>query len=121
MCIYSDSGRERKIKFNQWKREKKWSNEYYFFYLDQQTIADTSKMKNKGFAKKNKKMKELKGKVKELELLGENLKKENERPEKNNKRIQIQNIVTAKQACKWYQQWKAFKTKYRKLKVIHMT
>ena len=54
-----------------------------------------------------------------MEFLGENLKKENERMKNKNKRLQIQNSVTAKQACKWYQQRKAFKTKYQKLKVLH--
>ena len=55
-----------------------------------------------------------------MEFLGENLKKENERLNKNNKRLQTQNIVNSKQACKQYQQ-KAFKTKYHKLKVLHTT
>ena len=54
-----------------------------------------------------------------MELLGENLKKENERLRKKNKGLQIRNIATSKQACKWYQQRKAFKTKYKKIKVLY--
>ena len=45
--------------------------------------------------------------------------KENEKLKNNNKKLQIQNILTSKQACKWYQQKKSFKTKYQKLKVLH--
>ena len=72
-----------------------------------------------GFPKKNKKIQELKEKVKELEFLKGNLKKENEKLKKKNKKLQIQNILTSKQACKWYQLKKACKEKYQKLKVFH--
>ena len=78
-------------------------------------------MKNEGFSKKNKKIRELKGKVKELELFEGNIKKQNEIPKNKNRRLQIQNILAFKHTCKWYQQWKAFKTKYQKFKVLHTT
>ena len=78
-------------------------------------------MKNKGFSKKEKKIKELEVNVRELEFLKGNLKKENEKLRNKNKNLQIQNILTSKQACKWYQQKKAFKEKYKNLKVLHTT
>ena len=68
--------------------------------------------KKKNLSKNSKKVEKLKIEMKELEL-------ENERLRKKNRKLRVQNIQISKQAYKWYQEKRAFKAKYQRLKVLH--
>ena len=86
-----------------------------------------------GLDKKDKKIKKMKKKIKEIEVLERYLKtknemlrtqshknqEENETLKKNNKKLQNKNKLISKQAYKWFQQKKAYKEKYQRLKVLH--
>ena len=71
-------------------------------------------MKKKNPSKNSKKIENLKLEMKELEL-------ENERLRKKNRNLRVQNIQISKQAYKWYQRKRTFKTKYQRLRVLHTT
>ena len=73
------------------------------------------KMKNKNSSKNNKKIDKLELIMKELELENEKLRK------KNRRQVRVQNIQKYKQAYKWYQRKRTFKTKYQRLRVLHTT
>ena len=44
---------------------------------------------------------------------------ENETLKKKNKKLKKQNKLISKQAYKWFQQKKAYKEKYRRMKALH--
>jgi hypothetical protein len=83
--------------------------------------------------KKNKKIKKMKRKIKEIEVLERYIKtenemlrtqshktqEENETLKKKNKKLQKQNKLISKQAYKWFQQKKAYKEKYQRMKALH--
>ena len=69
-------------------------------------------MKKNNPSKNSKNIEKLKLEMKELEL-------ENERLRKKNRNLRVQNIQISKQGYKWYQQKRALKDKYKRLKVLH--
>jgi hypothetical protein len=83
--------------------------------------------------RKNKKIRKMKRKIKEIEVLERYIKTENEMLrtqshktqeendtlKKKNKKLQKQNKLISKQAYKWFQQKKAYKEKYQKMKALH--
>jgi hypothetical protein len=83
--------------------------------------------------RKNKKIRKMKRKIKEIEVLERYIKtenemlrtqshktqEENETLKKKNKKLQKQNKLISKQAYKWFQQKKAYKEKYQRMKALH--
>jgi DNA repair exonuclease SbcCD ATPase subunit len=84
--------------------------------------------------RKNKKIKKMKRKIKEIEVLERYIKtknemlrtqihktqEENETLKKKNKKLQKKNKLISKQAYKWFQQKKAYKEKYQRMKALHI-
>ena len=83
--------------------------------------------------RKNKKIRKMKRKIKEIEVLERYIKTENEMLitqshktqeendtlKKKNKKLQKHNKLISKQAYKWFQQKKAYKEKYQRMKALH--
>jgi hypothetical protein len=83
--------------------------------------------------KKNKKIKKMKRKIMEIEVLERYIKtenemlrtqshktqEENETLNKKNKKLQNQNKLISKHPYKWFQQKKAYKEKYQRMKALH--